>query len=52
MSKAIGLITLKADVSAYAKVFLIAATLMLIGSFTAFMIRTGKKFSDVEMFVE
>ncbi len=49
---AIGLIILKADVSAYSEVFFIAATLMLIGSFTAFMIRTGHQFSDVEMFVE
>lgn len=52
IGKAIGLITFKADVVAYDQVFLIASIVMLLGAFSAFMIKVGKAVPKEEIFIE
>ncbi|MEI6479126.1 MAG: MDR family MFS transporter [bacterium] len=52
VSKAIGLITFKADIVAYEQVFLIASLVMLVGAFTSFMIKAGKEIPKEEVFIE
>lgn len=48
----IALIILKAQVSSYAYVFLVASILVLIGAVTALWIKVEKERTDVEVFVE
>jgi EmrB/QacA subfamily drug resistance transporter len=50
--KFIGLIILKAQVSAYAYVFLSAAALVFVGVITSFWINVGKERTDVHIMVE
>ncbi len=50
--KFIALITLKAQISAYNSVFVIAAIMVLIGGIAAFWIKIEKERTDVEVFVE
>ena len=52
ISRAIGLITLKAQIASYNVVFLLASLLMLLGAFTAFMIKVGKAVPKEEIFIE
>jgi len=46
------LITLKAQIASYNEVFLLASPLMLVGAFTAFMIKVGKQVPKEEIFIE
>jgi DHA2 family multidrug resistance protein len=48
----IGLIILKAQVSAYAHVFLVASIIVTVGAITAFWINVDKERTDVEVMVE
>jgi hypothetical protein len=48
----IGLIILKAQVSAYAYVFLIASIIVFIGAITAFWIKVDNERTDVEVMIE
>ncbi len=52
IGKAIGLITFKAQVVAYDQVFLIASIIMLLGAFSAFMIKVGKAVPKEEIYIE
>jgi uncharacterized membrane protein len=48
----IGLIILKAQVAAYAHVFLVASILVLFGAITAFWIKVDKERTDMHVMVE
>jgi len=48
----IGLIILKAQVSSYAYVFLVASVIVFLGSMTAFWINVDKERDDVEIMIE
>ena len=52
VAKVIGLISLKAQVTAYGQIFLISAVILVIGALLALFIKVKKMRTDVEMFVD
>ena len=52
IQKYIGLIILKAQIDAYNYVFLIAATIVFLGSFTILFLKVKKERTDIHVHVE